>query len=174
MIDESAFPGDVVIRKGVWQKAKTIFDVADELVEGDVILKGANALNLQRKQAAVLIGHPKSGTIGAILQAVAGRRVKLILPVGLEKRITGDLLDLAEKVNSPGVSGFRLLPVPGQVVTELEAINFLTGATAELIASGGVCGAEGSCWLEISGTREQEVAAEKLVISVASEPSFTL
>ncbi len=174
MIDESAFPGDVVIRKGVWQKGKTIFDVADELVEGDVILKGANALNLQKKQAAVLIGHPKSGTIGVILQAVAGRRVKLILPVGLEKRITGDLLDLAEKVNSPGVSGFRLLPVPGQVVTELEAINFLTGATAELIASGGVCGAEGSCWLAISGTREQEVAAEKLVLSVASEPSFTL
>ena len=36
--------GDVVIVKGVWQKGKTIDDVIDSLKEGDVILKGANAL----------------------------------------------------------------------------------------------------------------------------------
>jgi hypothetical protein len=56
--DESGFPGDVVIIKGVWQKGKTVFDVADSLSEEDVILKGANALDLAKKQAAVLIGHP--------------------------------------------------------------------------------------------------------------------
>ena len=50
--DESKFPGDVVITKGESQKGKTIVDVVDELKEGDVILKGANAVDLQRKQAA--------------------------------------------------------------------------------------------------------------------------
>jgi len=172
--DESKFPGDVVITKGEWRKGKTIFDVVDELKEEDVILKGANAVDLQRKQAAILIGHPKAGTIGVALQAVLGRRVRLILPVGLEKRVNGDLFCLAEKVNMPGAGGSRLFPVPGQVFTEIEAVQLLTGATAELIAAGGVCGAEGSCWLAVSGTKAQEAAAEKLLASVASEPAFSL
>ncbi|MFZ3149104.1 MAG: hypothetical protein WA137_08675, partial [Methanothrix sp.] len=117
--DESDFPGDVVIVKGVWQKGKTIFDVAEGLREGDVILKGANALDLARKQAAVLIGHPRGGTTITALQATVGRRVQLILPVGLEKRIPGDLMELAARMNAPKESGFRLLPVPGEVFTEI-------------------------------------------------------
>ncbi len=172
--DESKFPGDVVITKGEWRKGKTIVDVVHELKEGDVILKGANALDLQRKQAAILIGHPKAGTIAVALQAVLGRRVKLIIPVGLEKRVNGNVFCLAEKVNEPGVEGVRLFPTPGEVFTEIEAVQLLTGATAELISGGGVCGAEGSCWLTVSGTREQEEAAEKLLASVVSEPAFSL
>lgn len=172
--DESGFPGDVVIVKGVWQKGKTIFDIVDELREGDVILKGANALDLVHSRAAILIGHPKAGTIGAALPAVMGRRVRLILPVGLEKRITGDLDALAEKLNRPGVSGARLFPVPGEVLTELDAITLLTGATAELIAGGGVCGAEGSVWLAVSGKPKQMEAAESILKSVAREPVFEL
>ncbi len=172
--DESKFPGDVVITKGEWRKGKTIMDVVDELKEGDVILKGANAVDLQRKQAGILIGHPKAGTIAVALQAVFGRRVRLIIPVGLEKRVSGDVFCLAEKVNLPGMEGFRLFPAPGQVITEIEAVQLLTGATAELIAAGGVCGAEGSCWLAISGTKEQEAVAAKLLASVTSEPAFDL
>jgi hypothetical protein len=170
--DESEFPGDVIIVKGVWHKGRTIFDVADDLKEGDVILKGANALDLSRKRAAILIGHPKMGTVGAALQAVIGRRVWLILPVGLEKRIPGDLDDLADKLNAPGAHGPRLLPVPGQVFTELDAITLLTGASAELFAAGGVCGAEGSLRLAVSGDTEQLEAVERLFKSVASEPAF--
>jgi hypothetical protein len=170
--DESAFPGDVVITEGEWRKGKTIVDVIDELKEGDVILKGANAVDLQRKQAAILIGHPKAGTIAVALQAVLGRRVKLIIPVGLEKRVNGDVFCLAEKVNEPSAEGIRLFPTPGQVFTEIEAVQLLTGATAELIAAGGVCGAEGSCWLAVSGTEKQEEAAENLLSSVVSEPAF--
>jgi hypothetical protein len=108
------------------------------------------------------------------LQAILGRRVRLIIPVGLEKRVNGDLFCLSEKVNEPGAEGIRLFPTPGQVFTEIEAVQLLTGATAELIAAGGVGGAEGSCWLAISGTKKQEEAAEKLMASVASEPAFSL
>jgi hypothetical protein len=170
--DQGEFPGDVVIVKGVWQRGQTIFDVVDTLVEGDVILKGANALDLQRRKAAVLIGHPKAGTIGAALQAVAGRRVRLILPVGLEKRVAGDLMDLAFRMNAPGGHGPRLLPVPGEVFTEIDAVSLTTGAKAELVAAGGVFGAEGSVWLGLSGSEEQVEAAEKLIKAVAGEPGF--
>jgi len=170
--DESKFPGDVVIKKGVYQKDKTIFDVVDGLREGDVILKGANAVDLIRRRAAILIGAPKAGTIGASLPAVVGRRVRLILPVGLEKRVYENLDELAAKMNVPGARGPRLLPVPGEIFTELDAIDLLTGASASLIASGGVCGAEGSIWLAVSGKPAQEKAAEALIKSVVNEPAL--
>jgi hypothetical protein len=172
LVDESKFSGDVIIIRGILQKGKTIADVIDNLKEGDVILKGANALDLTRKQAAILIGHPKAGTIGLALPVVVGRRVKLIIPVGLEKRINGDLNSVAEKLSAPGVSGYRLLPVTGEVFTELEAIRALTGAEVELIAAGGVCGAEGSCWITVEGSEEQEEFAEQIIASVADEPQF--
>lgn len=172
--DESDFPGDVIIANGIWQKDKTIFDVIDDLLEGDLIFKGANALDLTRRQAAVLIGHPKAGTIGAVLQAVVGRRVKLIMPVGLEKRVPGDLMEMAARVNVPGEDGYRLLPVPGEVFTEIDAIRLATGAEAEMIAAGGVGGAEGCVWLAVGGSEEQIEAAGKLQRSVACEPQFVL
>ena len=172
--DESRFPGDVVIVNGIWQSGATIFDVADDLKEGDVILKGANVVDLRRRRAAILIGHPKGGTTTVALQAVVGRRVRLILPVGLEKRVTGDLDQLAAILNASGAQGPRLFPVPGEVVTELEAISMLTGATAELVAGGGVCGAEGSVWLAVTGTLEQEKSAENVLKQVAAEPPFVL
>jgi hypothetical protein len=170
--DESKFPGDVVIKKGVFQKGKTIFDVVDELREGDIILKGANAVDLIQRRAAILIGAPKAGTIGASLPAAVGRRVRLILPVGLEKRIFENLDGLAAKMNEPGTKGPRLFPVPGEIFTELDAIALLTGAQASLIAAGGVCGAEGSVWLAVSGKPAQEKAAEALIKSIANEPMF--
>ena len=170
--DESKFPGDVIITKGIYQKGKTIADVIDSLKEGDVILKGANALDLTRKQAAILIGHPKAGTIGLALPAVVGRRVRLIIPIGLEKRVNGDLNTLAEKLNAPGAGGYRLLPVAGEVFTELDALRALTAAEVELIAAGGVCGAEGACWIAVTGEEEQEEFAEQIIASVADEPPF--
>jgi hypothetical protein len=174
LADEGKFPGDVVIAGGVWQKGKTVADVVDMLKEGDVILKGANALDLTRKQAAILIGHPKAGTIGLALPAVLGRRVKLIIPIGIEKRVNGDLTSLAEKLNAPGVIGYRLLPVVGEVFTELDALTALTGAEVELIAAGGVCGAEGSCWIAVTGTEEQEEFAAEIIASINCEPVFNL
>ncbi len=172
--DEGEFPGDLIIAGGTWQKGKTIFDVADNLKEGDVILKGANAVDLTHRRAAILVGHPNCGTIGAALLASIGRRVNLILPVGVEKRVPGDLDVLARKLNAPGAQGPRLFPVPGEIVTEIDAIPLLTGARAEIIAAGGVCGAEGAVWLSVSGDKEQEDSANRLLHSIGSEPLFSL
>jgi hypothetical protein len=161
--------GDVVIRGGEWQRGKTIYDVADDIEVGDVVLKGANAFDV-RGRAAVQIGHPQGGTILAALATVVGRRVRLIVPVGLEKRVLEDVDVLAQRCNAPDAKGPRLLPIPGEIFTELDAIKLMTGAEACLIAGGGVYGAEGASWLGISGTDEQVQAATELIKSVADEP----
>ena len=62
--DEGKFPGDVIIKDGLFLKGKTIYDIVDNLREGDVILKGANAIDIIHRRAAILIGDPKAGTIG--------------------------------------------------------------------------------------------------------------
>ncbi|NLU41923.1 MAG: hypothetical protein GXX08_06945 [Firmicutes bacterium] len=170
--NEFEFPGDVIVAKGQWVRGKTVFDVLDDLKEGDIILKGANAIDPGRKQAAILIGHPKAGTIGSIYQAVVGRRVRLILPVGLEKRVASDLNELAAKVNSPGSRGPRLFPVAGEVFTEIEALRLLAGVEAEIVAAGGVRGAEGAVWLGVWGPDDAAEKASELIKSVAGEPQF--
>jgi len=168
------FPGDVVLVKGRWEKGRTIFDVVDGLGEGDVIIKGANAVDPASGRAAVLIGDPKGGTAAAAMQAVIGRRVRLIVPVGLEKRVCSDLYEMAEMMNAPGSLGPRLMPLVGEVVTEIESIHLLTGARASLVAAGGVGGAEGCVWLAVDGTDERMEAAEALMAGVVSEPTFEL
>jgi hypothetical protein len=170
--DESGFKGDVVIKNGILQQNKTIEEVADSLNENDVILKGANALDITRKEAAILVGNPTGGTIFYALRAAVGRRVRLIIPVGLEKRIPGNLYELAAKINAPGSKGLRLVPALGEVFTEIEAISLLAGVCAEPIAAGGVSGAEGSVWLAISGNPEAEQKAEEILKSVAVEFQF--
>lgn len=172
--EEDKFPGDVVIVKGVWEKGKTIMDVADSLRQGDVIIKGANAVNLEARQAAIYIGHPAGGTIIPTLQCVIGRRVGLYLPIGLEKRISGDINKIAEMLNSSNASGLRYLPVNGNIITELEAIKIITGATAELVAGGGVSGAEGSYWIAVTGNEEQLNQADLLLKAIKQEPNFVL
>ncbi len=161
--------GDVVLVKGQWEKGKTIQDVAADLKEGDIILKGANAFD-GRGQAAVQIGHPQGGTVMAAIPAVIGRRVRLIVPVGLEKRVLEDIQVLAARCNAPGTQGPRLMPLPGEIFTELDAIRLLSGAEACLLAAGGVYGAEGASWLGIQGSPEQMQAATDLIRSIAGEP----
>ena len=144
------------------------------LERGRCYPQGANALDPVRHQAAVSIGHPRGGTIIAALQAAVGRRVRLILPVGLEKRIPGDLMELAVRMNAPGGKGPRLLPVPGEVFTEIDAIRLLCGAEAEIMAAGGVGGAEGAVWLALQGSPEQMEKAEELMKEIVGEKDFEM
>ncbi len=169
MVPRHEFFGDVVIKAGRWHRGLTILDVADDLRAGDVVLKGANAVD-PWGHAAVQIGHPQGGTILVALAAVVGRRVELIVPVGVEKRVTEDIFDLASRANAASSEGPRLLPVPGEVFTELDAIELLTGAQAVVLAAGGVWGAEGAVWLGVSGTEEEVARASDLLASIAEEP----
>ena len=164
---------DVVLVKGVWAKGKNIFDVADDLKQGDIMIKGGNAVNLEEKMAAVQILHPAIGTSAPLLAKSVGSRVELIIPVGIEKRVFKSINYLASLCNAQNATGTRLLPLPGQIITEFEAVHICSnGAVAELVAAGGVGGAEGGLWLLVEGTKEQLDALETVYNLVAKEEPF--
>ncbi len=163
--------GDVVIKNGTWEAGLSIFDVAENLEEGDVVLKGANALDPDGR-AAVQIGDSKGGTILAVLPAIVGRRVKLLIPVGLEKRVLEDVDVLSDRCNAAGSSGPRLLPMPGETFTELDALDLLSdGAKFCVVAAGGVYGAEGALWIGVTGDAKQLKKVEALFDAVKGEPA---
>lgn len=85
-----------------------------------------------------------------------------------------ELMALAIRLDVPGAHGPRLLPVPEEVFTEIDAIKLLTCAEVELVASGGVCGAEGSVWLAVSGSDEQVDTAVRLLKDISLEPGFEI
>jgi len=156
---------DVVLKNGQKVEGLSVVDSAAQMKQGDVYIKGCNALNYQQKMCGILIGHPMGGTISA-LGAVVSRKVHLILPVGLEKNVYGDINELSMKSREDDefIGGApSLMPVTGNIVTEIEALDILAGVKAVQIASGGIAGAEGAVWLIMEGEKAQLETALKII-----------
>jgi len=163
---------EIIIRRGKIIDAK-VDDVLPELTSSDVFIKGANGLDSSGTAGVFMAGH-RGGTIGRSLGTVMSRGVNLIIPVGLEKFIPGSVKDVAplagmDKVAfSTGVP-VGIMPVHGKVITELEAIQILSGAEAIVMGKGGVSGAEGAVTLLVRGTTKQLREVRRLMKAVKGE-----
>jgi hypothetical protein len=150
-------------------------DLLSRMSSSDVFIKGANAIDPNRR-AGVLLGSPNGGTIGIAMPAIIARGINLIIPVGLEKMIPTSI-EIASKeagiqrMNYSTGLPVGLMPMPGMVITEIEAITLLTGAQAIPIAAGGISGAEGSNLLVIKGTDRQVKQAIKIIETIRGEKS---
>jgi len=167
------FP-DVVLKNGKPLDGISAPEAARSMGPGDVFIKGANALNYASKVAGVLIGHPTGGDIGATIGHLVARRVRLIIPVGLEKNIATDihavhnlLSDEPSKEDVP-----TMWPVYGEIITEIEALNLLTDVQSAQIGSGGVNGAEGSVRILFWGDLQQIEITSQLIKTIQGEPRF--
>jgi len=160
---------DVVLRDGAPVEDLDRFTAVGHMKAGDIYIKGANALDYRRRVAGVLIGLETGGTIGTVLGGLVGRRVELVIPVGLEKLVYEDIYEISRRLGEPGTDGPRMMPVWGTIITEIEALNVLAGVDALLVSSGGVCGAEGSVRLLVRGEKEQLEATERLLDEVWGE-----
>jgi hypothetical protein len=171
--DVKAAP-DVILEKGKVLDLP-LAEAVKKLKPGDVVIKGGNALDYKNKLVGVNIGAPDAGTTGATMPYVVARKAYLVIPIGLEKLVAGDLVDLSLKMREPieSLNGLQsMFLLTGEIVTELEAIHVLTGATAFQCSAGGIGGAEGSVWLVFRGTKEQVTKALKLVESIQGEPPY--
>lgn len=168
---------DCILRNGQWDREADSKSIVEEMGPGDVYLKGANALNHERDQVALLIGHPTGGTIGATIGTIIARRIKLIVPVGLEKSVPIDLKALADVVRDVGEGESKtatLWPLEvAEVFTEIEALDALAPEVLVFpFAAGGLAGAEGSVRLLLDGPREAVEEALEVVASCQGESPF--
>jgi hypothetical protein len=166
---------DIILQDGVVVEGLNRFNAPKKMKKGDVYIKGCNALNYKTGVAGILIGHSEGGTIGAVLGDIYGKRINLILPVGLEKNVYEDINRISRILQEDTEylrETPRLLPVTGKIITEIEALEILTGVKALQIAGGGVGGAEGAVRLLIEGDRAEIEKAMKLVESIQGEPAF--
>lgn len=167
----SADMPDLVLKEGKQVEGRTAVEAAAEMGPDDIFLKGANAINYELGQAAVLIGHPTGGTVGAALGTLVSRRVRIVVPVGLEKDVPFDLSEAAAAVRGVG-SKPALWEIPGQLFTEIEAFDALAGADALPVAAGGIGGAEGSMRFLLLGDEECVAKAARAVKGIHGEPAF--
>jgi len=163
---------DIIIRQGkIHMDGEAAVEAAGNMKPGDIIIKGANALNYTRKVAGCLVGHPAGGTVGSFWGPLFGLKFRLIIPVGLEKEISSDIIEVSALTMEEN-TGCSLMPMTGTIITEIEAIRILTGAGAVQIAAGGIRGAEGSVRLLVQGTPEEVNAAKALFTELEQEPPY--
>lgn len=165
---------DLLIDHGKARFDRTLFDITPELGPDDMIMKGGNALYLEVAQAGVLIGHPQGGTLMPITAAAIGRRVQLIVPIGVEKRVERPILELARQFNPGPGDGPRLAPIPGEVYTEIDAFYELFMVYPEILASGGAMGAEGGVYFSVNSTEEKIEQIKAFVSELKDEPPTQL
>jgi hypothetical protein len=72
-------PGEVVLRRGKWLKGKTLFDAANDLQVGNVILKGVIALDLAHGQAATDRPDEALGALELDRLPIDGKRERMVM-----------------------------------------------------------------------------------------------
>jgi hypothetical protein len=144
----------VIFHKGMAIEAEPA-SVLDKLSPGDILLKGANALDHQGN-VGVIMASPVGGTMGQFYMAMKARGLEIIYPVGLEKMIPS--VELAAQFSGTLTLGKTIgarvgmaCIADGAPFTEIDAIEYLFGVEAVHFASGGWGGAEGCVTLVVDG-----------------------
>ena len=167
--------GEVVLVKGRHAKDLSLEQAVRRLKPGDVVIKGANALDYRNQIAAVITGSSSAGTTGKIMPYVVRRKAHLVIPVGLEKAVAGSAVEISKKMCEPVESLNEVYPMfllTGHIFTELEALKTLAGVSAFQCAAGGIGGAEGAVRIVCRGCREDVQKALRLAEEVQGEPPF--
>ena len=159
--EESADPGDLqgtwVIEKGQLGGEEKLSSLLYRMTPSDVYLKGVNALDPDGN-VGILFGL--EGSMGYIQAARKKRKFTIVYPAGLEKLIPIPVKQAAKEARFTRYESGMGMPVglypcpPGVTVTEVRAIELLSGATAIPIASGGLGGAEGAVTLVLKGNTD--------------------
>ena len=140
----------------------------------DVSVKGANAIDADGN-VGVLAANEAGGTVGGIWPTIASRGCHWITPVSLERLILPSIPEAARATGNflwdlTMGSSVGLMPVViAMAVTEIQALEILTGVTAVHVASGGVVGSEGAVILALEGDRQTVENAFELVEKLKAE-----
>jgi hypothetical protein len=151
-------------------------DFLKSLGKGDVIIKGANAID-SAGNVGVLLSSDIGGLIGAMFGIASSRGIKVIAPVGLEKQVAsvpeaaagwGQLTLEYSMGLFVGMSCLSNV----HVLTEIQALGVMAGVRVRHLGSGGIGGSEGAVTLLIEGYAENFEKALEIVRVVKGEPKL--
>ncbi len=171
---------EIVIEKGVKKEVDSFQDALQEFEPGDIIFKGGNTLGSDGI-AGVYMAHPLGGTIGGILPIALARGIEIIVPISLSRSVDDNVWELSQILGNQTIDKeyamglpIGIMPVPGEVFTELEAFDVLyPDINVFQIGSGGVGTGEGSLhFLFIGDDDKVKVAYKDMVELAKSEPEY--
>ena len=152
----------------------------DRMDCNDVIVKSGSVMD-PAGDVGCLVAAPDAGEIGAYLPHILARGITFIVPMTLNKTVA---FPLSRIMSSLGISNLDeercqgllcgMMPMPGTVVTEIDAIRQLTGAEALPIAVNGIGSGAGAVVLLIEGSKNQVDEAWEITqaIKKKGEPSL--
>jgi len=158
-------PHCLVFEKGVPAPADgRLEEMIQFMGPSDVAVLGANLVDRDGR-AAMLAASPLGGPPGRILSGLAAQGVTCLVACGLEKFYPGRLEDAiracgrarVDPVGAPGCKAVGLMPVYGELITEVEACASLANVQVQVVARGGIFGAEGGTTLVASGEDDEVV-----------------
>jgi len=142
----------------------------------DVIIKSGNILDPNRK-AGALVGESNGGEYGKYLPYILARGITLIVPMTLNKSVPYPLDEIVLEMGITKISSRRthgepcgMLPLPGLVVTECDALEILIGVRALPVAMGGIGDGQGTVTLLLLGQKKGVENAWSLIESIKGEP----
>jgi hypothetical protein len=170
-------PGEERLEAAVFVKGReealTVEEALQRMGPGDVFIKGGNALDPEGT-VGVMLASETGGTIARILGPIKARGIRFLLPIGLEKLIPFPVTEASQATGiettdySTGVP-VGLMPVSGEVITEIEAFEILTGTWALPFAAGGIGDGGGSRTFLVEGGEEGVREAIALVEGIKGE-----
>ena len=130
-----------------------------ELTRDDVVILGANAYD-HHGNAAMMMGRQWGAGPGSALSGIMGEARNIIIAVGTENLIQGSLNEVIGDTARTAVDfamgmAVGLMPLCGEIYTELEAIKTLARVHPRIIGKGGIRGAEGATTLIIDGEKNE-------------------
>ncbi len=164
-------PHSLLIVKGVVEKGFTTFDSYEssvsELGEDDIVVVGANAIDLQGN-AAIMVGAPLGGNPGRVFSGMMGEGAEVIIAASLEKLIPGSIREAVmaagrRRMDTSFGMAVGLVPLLGRIITEDRAVEILADVRCTVIGRGGIEGAEGSTTMVIEGDRGEVERILKII-----------
>jgi hypothetical protein len=154
----------------------TFAEALKAMTSDDVVFKGANLLNYDDKQAAVTVVAEDGGTVGRIQPYTAEGPGHLIVPIGLEKEIYGDLYEyeniLSQDIKKDGFVPKIAVHRNGEIFTEIEALKLFADVRIVPFAAGGVSGSEGAISLVVFGLQTEVDKVKDIISEVKGESAF--
>jgi hypothetical protein len=150
----------IILEKGeIANIDSEIVEVVKELGRNDVIIISGNALD-SHYNVAMMAGSVSGGSSGIALSGMMTEGAKMIIPIGLEKLIPGNIRRAIMAAGRKGVErsygmATGLIPLIGKVITEKEAVEIIAEVSCTIIGRGGIMGGEGSTVMAVEGLEDQ-------------------